>query len=113
MNNGLKLKQALPDAHVTVGGPAITQLLIRLRGPDLARALGPFDSAVVFEGEHTLLRLWEALDAGPDTEPADGATAGETEAVADTDAETEASDAEAAESDTETIAWSTDEDARG
>jgi radical SAM family protein len=58
----LKLKQALPAAHVTVGGPAITQLLIRLRGPDLARALGPFDSAVVFEGEHTLLSLVRALD---------------------------------------------------
>src|SRR5882724_890219 len=58
----LKLKQALPDAHLTVGGPAITQLLIRLRGPDLARALGPFDSAVVFEGEHSLLALVRALD---------------------------------------------------
>jgi anaerobic magnesium-protoporphyrin IX monomethyl ester cyclase len=61
----LKLKEALPDAHVTVGGPAITQLLIRLRGPDLARALGPFDSAVVFEGEHTLLSLVRALEEKP------------------------------------------------
>ena len=58
----LKLKQALPDVHLTFGGPAITQLLIRLRGPDLARALGPFDSAVVFEGEHTLLALVHALE---------------------------------------------------
>ena len=64
---GLKLKQALPEAHVTVGGPAITQLLIRLRGPDLARALGPFDSAVVFEGEHTLLALVRALEAAPNS----------------------------------------------
>jgi hypothetical protein len=62
---GLKLKHALPDAHLTIGGPAITQLLIRLRGPDLARALGPFDSAVVFEGEHTLLALVRALEAAP------------------------------------------------
>ena len=46
----LKLKAALPGVHLTVGGPAITQLLLRLRGPDLARALGPFDSAVLFEG---------------------------------------------------------------
>jgi anaerobic magnesium-protoporphyrin IX monomethyl ester cyclase len=61
---GLKIKRAFPQVHLTVGGPAITQLLIRLRGPALARALGPFDSAVVFEGEHTLLRLLEALDAG-------------------------------------------------
>jgi hypothetical protein len=58
----LKIKEALPEAHLTVGGPAITQLLIRLRGPELARALGPFDSAVVFEGEHTLLALARALD---------------------------------------------------
>jgi len=59
---GLKLKQALPEAHLTIGGPAITQLLIRLRGPELARALGPFDSAVVFEGENTLLALVRALE---------------------------------------------------
>jgi hypothetical protein len=58
----LKLKAALPGVHLTVGGPAITQLLLRLRGPDLARALGPFDSAVLFEGEHTLLALVRALD---------------------------------------------------
>ncbi|HZS36025.1 MAG TPA: radical SAM protein, partial [Polyangia bacterium] len=59
---GLKLKQLLPDAHLTVGGPGITQLLIKLHGADLARALGPFDSAVVFEGEHALLGLCRALD---------------------------------------------------
>ncbi|HVR61256.1 MAG TPA: radical SAM protein [Polyangia bacterium] len=60
----LKLKAALPGVHLTVGGPAITQLLIRLRGVDLQRALGPFDTAVVFEGEHTLLALCRALEAG-------------------------------------------------
>ncbi len=59
---GLKVKRALPDVHLTIGGPAITQMLIRLRGLDLLRALGPFDSAVVFEGEHTLLALCRALD---------------------------------------------------
>lgn len=57
----LKLKAALPGVHLTVGGPAITQLLIRLHGPDLQAALGPFDSAVTFEGEHTLLALLHAL----------------------------------------------------
>jgi anaerobic magnesium-protoporphyrin IX monomethyl ester cyclase len=57
-----KLRRALPGVHLTVGGPAITQLLIRLRGADLAAALGPFDSAVVYEGEHTLLSLLRALD---------------------------------------------------
>jgi len=59
---GLKLKRLLPDVHLTCGGPGITQLFIRLQGHDLARALGPFDSAVVFEGEHALLGLCRALD---------------------------------------------------
>lgn len=60
----LKIKAALPHIHLTVGGPAITQLLIRQKGPDLQAALGPFDTAVVFEGEDTLLRMCEAFDAG-------------------------------------------------
>ncbi len=59
----LKIKRALPDVHVTCGGPGITQLLIRLQSQRLARALGPFDSACVFEGEHTLLALVRALAA--------------------------------------------------
>ena len=59
-----KIKAALPDVHVTCGGPGITQMLIRLSGKRLARALGPFDSACVFEGEHTLLALVRALEAG-------------------------------------------------
>jgi radical SAM family protein len=58
----LKLKRLLPAVHLTCGGPGITQLFIRLQGHDLARALGPFDSAVVFEGEHALLGLCRALD---------------------------------------------------
>jgi anaerobic magnesium-protoporphyrin IX monomethyl ester cyclase len=58
----LKLERLLPEVHLTCGGPGITQLFIRLRGHDLARALGPFDSAVVFEGEHALLGLCRALD---------------------------------------------------
>ena len=59
----LKIKRALPHVHVTCGGPGITQMLIRLSGQRLARALGPFDSACVFEGEHTLLSLVRALKA--------------------------------------------------
>ncbi len=43
-------------------GPGVTQMLIRLSGSALARALGPFDSAVVFEGENTLLNLVRALE---------------------------------------------------
>jgi hypothetical protein len=53
-----------PDVHLTVGGPGVTQMLIRLKGTRLAAALGPFDSAVVFEGEHTLLELVDALAEG-------------------------------------------------
>jgi hypothetical protein len=60
----LKLRRALPGVHLTAGGPALTQLMLRLSGPELLAALGPFDSAVLFEGEHTLLALLGALDAG-------------------------------------------------
>jgi len=60
----LKLKQALPDVHLVAGGPAITQVLLRLQGQALRQALGPFDSAVVFEGEHTLLSLCRAVAEG-------------------------------------------------
>jgi anaerobic magnesium-protoporphyrin IX monomethyl ester cyclase len=59
---GHKLRRELPGVHLTIGGPAITQLLIRLRGPALRAALGPFDTAVVYEGEHTLLALLRALE---------------------------------------------------
>jgi radical SAM superfamily enzyme YgiQ (UPF0313 family) len=59
---GKKLKELCPRAHVTAGGPAITQMLIRLKGTALARALGPFDSAIVFEGERALLALVRALE---------------------------------------------------
>ncbi|MGA7119628.1 MAG: radical SAM protein [Polyangiaceae bacterium] len=58
----LGLKRSLPDVHLTCGGPGITQMLIRLSGQRLADALGPFDSACVFEGERTLLALVRALD---------------------------------------------------
>jgi hypothetical protein len=61
----LKLRRALPGVHLTVGGPAATQLYLRLDGADLAAALGPFDSAVLFEGERTLHALLGALDARP------------------------------------------------
>ena len=60
----LKLKRAFPETHLVAGGPAITQVLLRLHGPALRQALGPFDSAVVFEGEHTLLALCRALAEG-------------------------------------------------
>jgi hypothetical protein len=58
----LKIKRELPHVHVTCGGPGITQMLIRLSGHRLARALGPFDTACVFEGENTLLSLVRAIE---------------------------------------------------
>ncbi|HEY8076840.1 MAG TPA: radical SAM protein [Labilithrix sp.] len=58
----LAIKRALPDVHLTCGGPGITQMMVRLAGKRLAHALGPFDSACLYEGEHTLLALVRALD---------------------------------------------------
>ncbi|HEY3353880.1 MAG TPA: radical SAM protein [Polyangia bacterium] len=50
----LALRAALPGARLLLGGPAAAQLLMRLSGPALARALGPFDAAVLAEGEVAL-----------------------------------------------------------
>ncbi len=58
------LRAHLPGVHITVGGPAISQLLMRLDGERLERALGPFHSAIIFEGEIALLALVRALEAG-------------------------------------------------
>ncbi len=52
-----RLARELPGAHLTVGGPAITQLLSRLSGDRLARAIAPFHSAILFEGELALTEL--------------------------------------------------------
>lgn len=60
---GFAIKRALPDTHLTFGGPGVTQMLLRLRGQRLARALGPFDSACLFEGENTLLDLARAVSS--------------------------------------------------
>ena len=57
------IKRALPNVHLTCGGPGITQMMVRLSGKRLARALGPFDSACLYEGEHTLLALVRAVEA--------------------------------------------------
>ena len=56
------IKRAMPDVHVTCGGPGITQMMVRLSGKRLARALGPFDTACLYEGENTLLALVRALE---------------------------------------------------
>lgn len=74
------IKKALPESHLTVGGPAMTQLLIRQAtaggggSAKLAAALGPFDSAVVYEGENSLLALLRAVQA--DRAAARSATSG-------------------------------------
>jgi len=60
------LRTELPNAHVTVGGPALTQILLRLEGERLERALGPFHSAVIYEGEHALLEMTRTLERGGD-----------------------------------------------
>lgn len=48
-------------AHVTIGGPALTQMFIRLEGERLQKALGPFHTAIVYEGEIALLELTRDL----------------------------------------------------
>ena len=58
------IRRLLPGVHVTVGGPAITQILLRLKGASLTRALKPFHSAVLFEGESALLELVRAVERG-------------------------------------------------
>jgi anaerobic magnesium-protoporphyrin IX monomethyl ester cyclase len=58
------LRQQLPGVYITVGGPALTQMLLRLKPEALEHALGPFDSAVAYEGEFALLELIAALERG-------------------------------------------------
>jgi hypothetical protein len=60
----LALRQALPEVPLVAGGPALTQVLARLRGERLAAALGPLDLAVLYEGERALVALCRALDDG-------------------------------------------------
>ena len=60
------LRAHCPGIHVTVGGPALTQMLLRLKGEKLEKALGPFHSAVVYEGEIALLDMVRALERGED-----------------------------------------------
>jgi hypothetical protein len=58
------IRRLLPGVHVTVGGPAMTQILLRLRGAFLTRALKPFHSAVLYEGDSALLELVRAVERG-------------------------------------------------
>ncbi|MFH1155739.1 MAG: radical SAM protein [Pseudomonadota bacterium] len=58
------LRRRLPGIHITVGGPAITQILVRQSPDTQIRILGPFDSAVLYEGEDALLDLVHTLARG-------------------------------------------------
>lgn len=58
------LKARLPGIHITVGGPAITQILVRQTPENQVKILGPFDSAVLYEGEQALLDLVNKLARG-------------------------------------------------
>ncbi|GAK54634.1 hypothetical protein U14_05921 [Candidatus Moduliflexus flocculans] len=60
----LHLRRRFPHLYITVGGPAMTQLLLRLPEAPQQKALTPFDSAVVFEGETALLELARAVERG-------------------------------------------------
>ena len=57
------IKQAFPTIHITVGGNIITRLQEEL--PKHERFFTEiFDTAVMYEGEHALLWLLDALDGG-------------------------------------------------
>ena len=60
----LHLRRRFPQIYITVGGPAMTQLLLRLPDALQQNALTPFDSAVIFEGETALLELARAVERG-------------------------------------------------
>ncbi|MEW6079665.1 MAG: radical SAM protein [Thermodesulfobacteriota bacterium] len=71
----MMLRRMLPATHLTAGGPAITQILTRLSGPERETVLHPFDTIVLFEGEKALTNLIAAIGRG---ETPAGIIAGET-----------------------------------
>jgi len=58
------LRRARPGLAIVAGGPALTQLLVGLDPGARADALGPFDAAVLFEGEDALVELARELERG-------------------------------------------------
>lgn len=58
------LRLRLPHLHITVGGPAMTQILNRLAPDVLRRSLEPFHSAILFEGEAALYDLVLSIEKG-------------------------------------------------
>jgi len=58
------VREALPGVHLTAGGPALTQLMLRNGDATLAAFLRFFDSLVAYEGEEALLQLLRAVREG-------------------------------------------------
>jgi hypothetical protein len=58
------LRRRLPNVYLTAGGPALTQLFLRLDPDKRKDCLGPFHSAVLFEGEMPLLCIVRELESG-------------------------------------------------
>jgi Radical SAM superfamily len=58
------LRRRLPNVHLTVGGPALTQLFLGLDPGKRVECLGPFHAAVLFEGETPLLDIAQELESG-------------------------------------------------
>jgi anaerobic magnesium-protoporphyrin IX monomethyl ester cyclase len=58
------LRSSFPGAHLTAGGPALTQFLLRVPPERTSEALGPLGTAVLFEGEQVLGELCDAVARG-------------------------------------------------
>jgi len=57
------LRRRFRNMYITVGGPAITQVFLRMSaGQQLRRAMTPFHSAVLFEGETALADMVRAVE---------------------------------------------------
>ncbi|MBU1171145.1 MAG: radical SAM protein [Proteobacteria bacterium] len=58
------VRRLFPDMCIVAGGPAITQVFVKLNAHEAANALGPFDSVVLFEGEETLYTIISDMKKG-------------------------------------------------
>lgn len=60
----LRLRELLSHAFLVAGGPAITQLMVRLSDDSMLRAVGPFHCVVLFEGERALTDIVRLREHG-------------------------------------------------
>lgn len=58
------LRKLFPDMYLVAGGPALTQVFVKLNNQEASHARGPFDSVVLFEGEETLYSLISDVKKG-------------------------------------------------